>query len=115
MHLYTGSSQQFINDVVQNRIAASMRSACFNHFRFHPSPGELHSWQNSLRAVCNVLQYGSFNDNGVVVEYQLPLTSKRSTLPRSSLDRTFTSCWTNSMWSSIRCLPKPAVPVKVSE
>src|ERR1051325_9814720 len=77
MHLYTGNSQQFITDVVRNRIAESMRNAFFDHFRFHPSPGELHSWQNSLRAVCNVLQYGSFNDNGVVVEYQLPLTSKR--------------------------------------
>ena len=77
MHLYTSSSEQFISDVVQNRIADSMRNAFFNYFRFSPSPNEVKSWQNSLRAVCNVLQYGSFEDNGIIVEYQLPLTSKR--------------------------------------
>ena len=77
MHLYTGSSKQFMNDVVQNRIAESMRNTFFNHFRFSPSPNEVRSWQNSLRAMCNVLQHGSFDDNGIIVEYQLPLTSKR--------------------------------------
>src|SRR5207237_7056824 len=77
MHLYTGSSSQFVRDVIENRMADSIRAAFFNHFRFYPSPNEVRSWQNSLRAVCNVLQYGSFEDNGVIVEYQLPMTSKR--------------------------------------
>ena len=54
-----------------------MRNVFFSYFRFSPSPNEVKSWQSSLRAVCNVLQYGSFEDNGIIVEYQLPLTLKR--------------------------------------
>lgn len=77
MYLYTGSSTAFIGEVVQNRIADSMKTSFFNHYRFHPAPSEVKSWQNSLRAVCNVLQFGSFDDHGIIVEYQLPLTSKR--------------------------------------
>jgi len=77
VYLYTGSSAKFIDDVVQNRIADAMKASFFDHFRFNPASSEVRSWQNSLRAVCNVLQYGSFDDHGIIVEYQLPLTSKR--------------------------------------
>ena len=66
VYLYTGSSAKFIGDVVQNRIADSMKTSFFNHFRFNPSPNEVRSWQNSLRAVSNVLQYGSFDDHGIL-------------------------------------------------
>ena len=77
MRLYAGSSQQFIMDTIQNQIADKLRNAFFNYYRFSPSPGEIMSWRNSLRAMSNVFQYANLMDHGVMLEYQLPLTSRR--------------------------------------
>jgi len=77
MRLYAGSSQQFITDSVHNQIADKLKLAFFEYFRHNPSPGELNSWRNSLRAISQVFQYANLLDHGVILEYQLPLTSKR--------------------------------------
>jgi len=53
------------------------RGAFFRHFRYRPSPGEVNSWRNSLRAVSQVFQASDLLDHGVILEYQLPLTSRR--------------------------------------
>lgn len=77
MRLYAGTSTQFIQDAIQNQIAEKLKLAFFNYFRFNPSPGEITSWRNSLRAISQVFQYSNLMDHGVILEYQLPLTSKR--------------------------------------
>jgi len=77
MKLYSGTSQQFIEDTIQNQIAEKMKLSFFNHFRFNPSEGEVRSWQNSLRALSQVFAYSNLMDHGILLEYQLPLTSKR--------------------------------------
>lgn len=77
MRLYAGSSGQFIEDTVLNQIAGKLKSAFFAHYRHNPSPTEIHSWQNSLRAMALVIQGGELLDQGVLLEYQLPLTSRR--------------------------------------
>lgn len=77
MRLYSGSSTQFIDDTVQNQIADKLRLTFFDHFRFYPSPSEVQSWQNSLRAMSLLLMRSKLDDHGVILEYQLPMTSKR--------------------------------------
>jgi uncharacterized protein len=77
MRLYAGNSQQFIMDSVQNQIAEKLKIAFFNDYRYNPSPNEINSWRNSLRAISQVFQYASLEDHGVILEYQLPLTSRR--------------------------------------
>lgn len=77
MRLYSGSSQQFIQDTIQNQIAEKLRLAFFDYFRYYPPPAEINSWRNSLRATSQVFQYANLLDHGVMLEYQLPLTSKR--------------------------------------
>lgn len=77
MRLYSGTSTQFIQDAVHNQIAEKLKQAFFNYFRFNPSPGEVNSWRNSLRSMSQVFQYANLLDHGVILEYQLPLTSKR--------------------------------------
>jgi len=77
MRLYAGTSQQFIQDTIQNQIAEKLKLAFFDYFRFNPSPAEINSWKNSLRAISQVFQYANLLDHGVILEYQLPLTSKR--------------------------------------
>ncbi len=77
MRLFSGSTAEFINDAVHNQISGKLKNAFFQYYRFNPSSGEVNSWQNSLRALSQVFQLAQLNDNGVILEYQLPLTSKR--------------------------------------
>ena len=77
MKLYSGTSTQFITDTIQNQIAEKLSNAFFAYYRYYPSDNEKRSWQNSLRSLKDVFQLGSLYDHGVIVEYQLPLTSKR--------------------------------------
>lgn len=77
MRLYAGRSGQFVEDTVLNQVAGKLKNAFFSHYRYNPSHAEVSSWQNSLRAMSGILQYGDLLDHGVMLEYQLPLTSRR--------------------------------------
>jgi hypothetical protein len=77
MRLYSGSSQQFIEDTCQNRIAQKVRESFLEQMGHYPPESELNAWRNSLRATSMVFQHAKLTDHGVIVEYQLPLTSKR--------------------------------------
>ena len=77
MQLYSGPTAQFVRDSVQNQVAEKLRTAFFEQFRYNPGPSEVQSWRNSLRAMSQVVDYAHLDDTGVVVEYQLPLSSKR--------------------------------------
>jgi len=77
MRLYAGSSGQFVEDTVLNQVAGKLKNAFFTHYRHNPSQAEIHSWQNSLRAMALEIQGGELLDQGVLLEYQLPLTSRR--------------------------------------
>jgi uncharacterized protein len=77
MRLYSGMSQEFINDSVRNQIADKLSAAFFTYYRYKPSPQEANSWRNSLRAVAQLLDHSKMHDHGILLEYQLPLSSKR--------------------------------------
>lgn len=77
MRLYAGTSKQFIDDNIQNQIAGKLNNAFFEHFRYHPSDAEVRSWRNSLRAMSLVIQSAELTDHGIILEYQLPLSSRR--------------------------------------
>ncbi len=77
MRLYSGMSPDFVRDTVRNQIADKLSTAFFSYYRHKPSPAELNSWRNSLRAMAQVIEYSSLDDHGIMLEYQLPLTSKR--------------------------------------
>ena len=77
MHLYSGLSTNFVADATQNRIAGKIDEAFFAHFRYRAPQSEVRSWRNSLRAMAECVNLGGFDDHGVIVEWQLPLSSKR--------------------------------------
>jgi uncharacterized protein len=77
MRLYSGTTRGLVEDSTQNRVATKLSDAFFHHFRFHPPVSEVTSWRNSLRAVSQVFQNADLLSNGVLLELQLPLTSKR--------------------------------------
>jgi len=77
MHLYSGPSPQFVEDATLNAIGDKIADSFFEHYRYKASPAEVASWQNSLIRMANVVQHGELMDHGVVVEWQLPLSSRR--------------------------------------
>lgn len=77
MHLYSGTSVDFIDQAQRNLIASRLSDRFFEQLRYRPSDSEVRSWQNSLTRMATVMELGTFTDQGVIVEYQLPLTSKR--------------------------------------
>lgn len=77
MQLYVGSTEQFVRDTVQNQIVDKLRQAYFDYYGRRPGIPEAHSWTNSLRAMALVVDYAGLDDNGILLEYQLPLNSLR--------------------------------------
>lgn len=77
MQLYAGTSKDFISDATRNGIASKLERAFLDAFHYKPSVQEVQSWQNSLFRMAFALQEGKFLDHGVLLEYQLPLSSRR--------------------------------------
>ena len=77
MRLYAGMSEEFVRDSARNQIAEKLKAAFFSYFRLFPSPSETNSWRNSLRAMAQVVEFAGLRDHGILLEYQLPLSSKR--------------------------------------
>ena len=77
MRLYIGSTQQFISDVAHNQVTDRLKAAFFNYYRYAPSPGEIKSWRQSLASISQVFQLNNLLDHGIILEYQIPFTSKR--------------------------------------
>ena len=87
MRLYEGMSRPFIEDAVRNQIADKLTDAFFKVYGFRPSFSEIASWRNSLRTMASVLDRGHMDDYGVILEYQLPLTSRRLDFLICGLDK----------------------------
>ncbi len=77
MRLYAGSISEFVLDTLQNTIATKLETAFIDYFGYHPSDAEVRSWRTSLRAIKDVFEVSEFHDHGVILEYQLPLNSRR--------------------------------------
>jgi hypothetical protein len=77
MQLYAGSSSDFITDATRNQIAGKLQTAFIDAYHAKPSLQEVMSWQNSLLQMASALQTGHLDDQGILLEYQLPLSSRR--------------------------------------
>ena len=77
MRLYSGTSELFVQDAMRNQISEKLKASFFKAFRYSPSPAEVGSWQNSLLAMAAVIEQAKLKDHGILLEYQLPLSSKR--------------------------------------
>ena len=91
MRLYAGMSTEFVHDTTHNRIADKLTEAFVRYYRYRPSPSEIGSWRNSLRAMSLIVTDAKLDDHGVMLEYQLPMSSRRLDFlvwPRIGLDGT---------------------------
>jgi hypothetical protein len=77
MRLYEGTISQFNNDVLQNRIAEIVANNYLSYYGKRVTPSEKNSWHISLNFVKNALDISKLHDNKIVVEYELPYSSRR--------------------------------------
>jgi len=76
MRLYAGMSTEFVRDTTHNRIADKLTEAFVQYYRHRPSPSEIGSWRNSLRAMSLIVADAKLVDHGVMLEYQPPMSSR---------------------------------------
>jgi uncharacterized protein len=75
--LYQNTARGFRSDVDENRIADLLQASFLEKMGRHPAR-EISAWNNSLRAMEPVLRNSGISDDcGVLVEYKIPLTSRR--------------------------------------
>lgn len=77
MRLFSGETTTFIALNKKNQMAALLKQEFFKQFGYNPSINEVMSWHNSLLRMALIFEDAKLTDNGVFVEYQLPLSSKR--------------------------------------
>lgn len=77
MKLYTGTSEQFIQDILENKLPDKLKAAYESYYYRLAGQQEVVSWTNSLQFVKNVIEYASLRDDMVVVEYELPYSNRR--------------------------------------
>jgi hypothetical protein len=77
VYLYSAAGSLFVEDVLLNRIAEKLRISFVDQLDRRVSPGELNAWSHSLQSFAHVLSHYELTNVGVVLEMQLPLTSKR--------------------------------------
>lgn len=78
MIIYQNNKEQFINDVLSNNIENVIHDFFKLKLGQSTTIGEINSWKNSMQYMNNVLMDNEIpKDAGVIIEYQIPQTSKR--------------------------------------
>ena len=78
MIVYQSTKQGFSNDVVTNNIEVEILNIFQKKLGRTTTKNEIRAWKNSMLYMQNLLEDEDIpNDCGVMIEYQIPQTSKR--------------------------------------
>lgn len=77
MKLYAGTTEQFVQDAMQHRIAEKLAHEYVAEMGHKPGGAEYNAWQNSLTSLGWLIDHAKLHDHGIILEYQLPLSSLR--------------------------------------
>lgn len=78
MIIYSSNALQFRETVDRNQITVEIEQAFINKMGMKPSPGERRAWNNSMQFMERVIRNSKIADDcGVMIEYNIPSTSKR--------------------------------------
>lgn len=78
MPLYRASVTQFRVQMMDGSLVPTLTTQYRHHVAHNPAPAEVRSWERSLHALSADLIQAGLDDVEVLVEHQLPLTSKRA-------------------------------------
>jgi DNA replication protein DnaC len=77
MLLYSSTCERFYDDIKSDRIAEIVNAAFRREFGRDAGKGEQRSWHNSLPRFSWACEKAGLGDQGIIIEYQLPQSSKR--------------------------------------
>ncbi len=77
MRLYEGTIGDFNRSVIQNQIADQIDSSYKQYYKRRAAPSEYRAWQQSLNFLRNSFEFTGLTDNKVVIEYELPYSTRR--------------------------------------
>lgn len=77
MRLYEGDVTDFNRAVLQNEIADKIGQNYERHYSRRVNPSEYRAWQQSLNFLKNSFEYTSLQENRIIIEYELPYTTRR--------------------------------------
>lgn len=78
MIIYESTKQQFIEDVVQDKIEENIDKEFYKKMGYHTSLSEKKAWNNSMQYMMKVLIDTKIPNNvGIAIEFKIPNTSKR--------------------------------------
>ena len=77
MQLYCGLTPQFLEAEAQREIVKQLQVSFFDYYRYQPSESEARSRHHSLHALAAQIKTTKLLDHGLILEMQLPLTSRR--------------------------------------
>lgn len=77
MRLFAGSVEEFDQRLSADQLVPSLERSFAQQMLHRPSPSEVTSWANSLPVLAEDLRRAELSSAGIVIEYMLPLSSKR--------------------------------------
>ena len=77
MRLYEGAVADFNAAVLENRIADQVAAKYHQHYKRAVGQPEFRAWQQSLVFVKNAFEYSQLRDNFLIIEYELPYSTRR--------------------------------------
>ena len=77
MRLYSGTCEDFYADVSNQVLTQKLTDAFRKQAGHAPGAPERRSWQNSLSTLTFACQKAELSDQGIILEYSLPYSSKR--------------------------------------
>jgi uncharacterized protein len=77
MRLYEGTISDFNQAVLKNQIADHIAFGYERHYKRRVAPSEYRAWQQSLNFLNNSFEYTGLTDNNLIIEYELPYSTRR--------------------------------------
>lgn len=78
MIVYSSDASSFRQDVESNQIADRIEDAFYSRFGYRPGHSERQSWNNSMQFMERIVRNARVPDDcGVLIEFNLPATSRR--------------------------------------
>jgi DUF2075 family protein len=75
--IYSASQEDFFKDVLLNQVASKMRENQNSYSNSKVTDNEYRSWENSPKAVKNLIELSEVKNSYVTFEYQVPYTQRR--------------------------------------
>lgn len=77
MRLYEGTIAEFNKGVLENAIADQIGASYERYYKRRVNSSEFRAWQQSLNFLRNSFEYSSLLDNRIIIEYELPYSTRR--------------------------------------